>query len=218
MCQAVIVSPDVTVRERRIDEILRSSIPLFAARGYRKTSMANIADAAGVSRPALYQYFNDRADLFAAAYRLLLEESTDAALDALAAPAPLADQLDGYLQRLSGDGYATLAATEFGDELMEARHQFAAEAAANAVKRAHDGLRTHLKATPSDQATRTGALDLLTLSPVGLKQDHPTPVVYRRRLTFLAHVTARTLLRPRSNDPATGAPSTNPHRSRPPVG
>lgn len=187
----MIVSPGEIARERRIDEILRASIPLFAARGYRKTSMADIADAAGVSRPALYQYFTDRADLFAAAYRLLLEESTDAALDALAAPAPLADQLDGYLQRLSGDGYATLAATEFGDELLDARHQFAADAAVNAVKRAHGGLRAHLETTPSDQRTRAGAFDLLTLSPVGLKQDHPTPAVYRRRLSFLADVTAR---------------------------
>lgn len=217
MCQAVIVNPDATARERRIDQILRASIPLFAARGYRKTSMADIADAAGVSRPALYQYFNDRADLFAAAYRLLLEESTDAALDALVAPAPLADQLDGYLQRLSGDGYATLAATEFGDELMDARHQFAAEAAVNAVKRAHGGLRAHLKTTPSDQRTRTGAFDLLALSPVGLKQDHPTPAVYRRRLTFLAHVAARTLLWPH-NDPAAEAPDTSPHQDPPPTG
>ena len=211
------MSSATTTRERRIEEILRASIPVFAARGYRKTSMANIADAAGLSRPALYQYFTDRADLFAAAFRLLLEESADAALDALAAPAPLADQLDGYLQRLSGDGYATLAATEFGDELLEARHQFAADAAANAMKRAHGGLRAHLDATPADRPTRTAAFELLTLSTVGLKQDHPTPAAYRRRLTFLAHVTARTLLWPHDNDPATEAPVTGQRRDRPPA-
>ncbi len=114
--------------------------------------MANIAADAGVSRPALYQYFTDRSDLFGAAFRLLLEEWTDAALEALDAPAPLADQLDGYLQRLSGDAYASLATTEFGEELMEARYQFAVDAAANAIKRAHDGLRAHLKAnTRADQ-------------------------------------------------------------------
>jgi AcrR family transcriptional regulator len=195
MCQAPVVSrPDTTAREQRIDEILRASIPVFAARGYRRTSMANIADAAGVSRPALYQYFTDRADLFGAAFGLLLEESTDAALDALTTEAPLADQLDGYLQRLSGDTYASLAATEFGDELMEARHQFAADAAANAFERAHDGLRAHLRTqTDADPRTRTGTFELLTLSLAGLKQDHPTPAAYRRRLTFLAGAAARAL-------------------------
>lgn len=193
-----IVSPSGSSgRDQRIDAILRASIPVFAARGYRRTSMANIADAAGFSRPALYQYFSDRADLFAAAFRLLLEESTDAALDALTAPAPLADQLDGYLQRLSGDAYTSLAATEFGDELMEARHQFAADAAANALKRAHDGLRAHLRVnTAADRPTRTRTFELLTLSLAGLKQDHPTPATYRRRLTFLAQTAARALCDP----------------------
>lgn len=155
--------------------------------------MANIADAAGVSRPALYQYFTDRADLFAAAYVLLLEEAIDAALTALVQPVPLAAQLDGYLQRISGDGYATLAATTYGDELLEARHEFAAEAATAAVKRAHKGLCDHLKATTSDQQSQVRALEILTLSTVGLKQDQPTPTVYRRRLTFLAEAVAHSL-------------------------
>ncbi|MFZ9819225.1 MAG: helix-turn-helix domain-containing protein, partial [Ilumatobacteraceae bacterium] len=70
-CQDGEVAVTNSSRDQRIEEILRASIPLFAKRGYRKTSMANIADAAGISRPALYQYFTDRADLFAAAYVLL---------------------------------------------------------------------------------------------------------------------------------------------------
>ncbi|MGA0862668.1 MAG: helix-turn-helix domain-containing protein [Ilumatobacteraceae bacterium] len=180
-------------RDQRIEEILRASIPLFAQRGYRKTSMANIADAAGVSRPALYQYFTDRADLFAAAYVLLLEEATDAALADLALPVSLAQQLDGYLQRISGDGYARLSATRFGDELLEARHQFAAEAAEAALKRAHKGLRDHVRTTNSDQRSQDRAFEILTLSTVGLKQDQPTPAAYRRRLTFLAEAVARAL-------------------------
>lgn len=156
--------------------------------------MANIAAAAGVSRPALYQYFGDRSELFGTAFRLLLEESTDQALNALAQATSLADQLDGYLQRLSGDAYASLAETAFGDELMDARHQFAADAAADAIRRAHDGLRTHLQQHSSaDQQTRNDAFELLTLSLAGLKQDQPTPKTYRRRLTFLAQTTAHAL-------------------------
>jgi AcrR family transcriptional regulator len=183
-----------TARDRRIEDILRASIPLFAERGYWKTSMANVAEAAGMSRPALYQYFTDRSDLFAAAYVLLLEEATDAALEALAMPVPLAVQLDGYLQRISGDGYATLSATEHSDELLEARYQFAAEAAAEVIRRAHNGLRRHLKATSSDQQSQERAFELITLSPLGLKQDQPTPVAYRRRLTYLAYSVSLGLL------------------------
>lgn len=195
MWHTLIVKPsDTSATAQRVNEILRASVPVFAQRGYRQTSMANIAEAAGVSRPALYQYFTDRADLFAAAFSLLLNENTDAALDALSANVSLAHQLDGYLQRLTGDAYATLASTDHGEELMEARHQFAAEAAASAIKRANDGLRKHLQnQTNADRGTRTGVLELLTLSLAGLKQDHPTPAVYRRRLTFLAETAARAL-------------------------
>ena len=186
--------PDRTLREQRVEAILRASIPVFAERGFRRTSMANIAAAAAVSRPALYQYFTDRADLFAAAFRLLLDESTARALDALDTPGALADQLDGYLQRMSGDAYASLAATEHGDELMEARHQFAADAALHAMNRAHDGLRSHLEQhTTADEHTRTNVFELLTLTLTGLKHDHPTPAAYRRRLNFLAHTAARAL-------------------------
>ncbi|MEY3691402.1 MAG: hypothetical protein RJB57_1058 [Actinomycetota bacterium] len=182
-----------TSRDQRIHDILRASILVFAERGYRKTSMANVAEAAGISRPALYQYFTDRSDLFAAAYVLLLEEAADAALVALTLPVSPAAQLDGYLQRISGDGYAKLAATKYGDELLEARHEFAAEAATAAVKRAHKGLRDHLRETTFDQQSLDRALEILTLSTVGLKQDKPTPTVYRRRLTFLAEAVAQAL-------------------------
>ena len=47
-------------------------------------------------------------------------------------PAPLIDQLDGFLQRLSGDAYEQLAATSHGDELM-GKHEFAADIAASTV-------------------------------------------------------------------------------------
>lgn len=180
-------------RDERAESILRASVPVFASLGYRGASMSKIADAAGVSRPALYQYFRDRSDLFAAAFRLLLEEATDEALRALGASRDLDEQLDGYLQRLSGDAYEALASAPCGDELLEAKHQFAADAATAAVSRAHDGLRTHLR----DHGVSTNACDqtfeLLTLAPVGLKQDRPSPTTYRRRLRYLAQAAAATL-------------------------
>ena len=159
--------------------------------------MAKVADAAGISRPALYQYFADRSDLFTAAFSLLLEEHTDAALEALSGDVPLVDQLDGYLQRLYGDPYAAMATLQHGEEFMEAHHQFLTAAAENAKRRAHDGLRSHLRAnTRADRRTRTGVLELLTLSIIGLKQDQPSPSAFRRRLTFIAETAARALSAP----------------------
>lgn len=188
---------DSDATKQRIERILRAAVPVFAEYGYRRTSMAKVADAAGISRPALYQYFTDRSDLFTASFSLLLEEHTDAALGALSTAVPLVDQLNGFLQRLYGDPYEAMAALQHGEEFIEAHHQFLTEAAKNAKKRAHEGLRRHLQTnTNADRRTRTGMLELLTLSIAGLKQDQPSPSAFRRRLTFIAETAARALSAP----------------------
>jgi len=73
-----------------------------------------------------------------------------------------------------------LASTAFGDELMEARHEFATDVAAAAGERALRGIRAfvdqHCAASARDAA---GVLELLTLAPTGLKGDGPSPVTYR---------------------------------------
>jgi AcrR family transcriptional regulator len=46
--------------------ILRAAAELFARDGYQRTTVADVAAAAGVSLGTVYQYFRDRADLVAA--------------------------------------------------------------------------------------------------------------------------------------------------------
>ncbi len=115
MCQAGAVSDTVAVapseRDQRIDLIRRAAIPVFAAQGYRGTSMADLARAAGVSRPALYQYFENRSDIFRAAFDAVFSDAADGALAALERPGSVADRLDGFLQRGSGDLFEALAET-----------------------------------------------------------------------------------------------------------
>jgi AcrR family transcriptional regulator len=50
--------------DTRRERILETALQFFAEHGYG-ASMADLADAAGVSRPALYHYFPAKADLFA---------------------------------------------------------------------------------------------------------------------------------------------------------
>jgi len=47
-------------------EILRAALKRFAAGGYAATSVRQIVDDAHVSKPTLYYYFTDKADLFQA--------------------------------------------------------------------------------------------------------------------------------------------------------
>ena len=180
-----------TKREERIDHILRSAIPVFAQRGYRRTSMQLLAEASGISRPALYQYFADRSELFLSAFQLLLDENTDAALNALVVNRSLESQLDGYLQHLAGDPYTTLSSSEFGDELMEVKGKLGGVTVMTAIGRAAQGLHDHLvKIHNVDTETAGHAVDIVTLAVSGLKQDRPSVETFRERLTFLARSTA----------------------------
>lgn len=55
--------------ERR-EQLLEVSVAVFAREGYHNTSMNDVADAAGVTKPVLYQHFASKREL----YRELLGE------------------------------------------------------------------------------------------------------------------------------------------------
>jgi AcrR family transcriptional regulator len=59
----------LTASARR-EQILSVALEAFAAHGYHNTSMNDVAEAAGVTKPVLYQHFDSKRDL----YRALLDE------------------------------------------------------------------------------------------------------------------------------------------------
>jgi len=64
----------------RRDQILDVAVQVFAHRGYHGTSMNDVADAAGVTKPVLYQHFDSKQDLYLA----LLDDVGRRMLDAIA--------------------------------------------------------------------------------------------------------------------------------------
>jgi len=49
--------------ERR-EQLLRTAVTVFAEHGYHATSMNDVAEAAGVTKPVLYQHFSSKRQLF----------------------------------------------------------------------------------------------------------------------------------------------------------
>src|SRR3954452_4273890 len=49
---------------RRRNQLLDVALQVFAARGYHATSMNDIAEAAGVTKPVLYQHFRSKRELY----------------------------------------------------------------------------------------------------------------------------------------------------------
>jgi AcrR family transcriptional regulator len=168
-----------------------AAIAQFSERGFSATSMANIADAAGMSRPALYQYFRNKGDIYASAFVALFNDHVDLALAALDSDGTNAQRLDGFLQRFEGDLWEQMAASEHSEEIMSAKSADTAEEIQHVVMRLRTGLAAFLaKQAPgrsqAASARRAEWAEVLELSPKGFKYDTPVVAIYRRRLTALA--------------------------------
>lgn len=165
--------------------ILDAALAAFSTYGVAKTTMADIAKAAEVSRPALYQYFDDKEDILVAVLVRVMGTAADNAIAELAVPGPLESQLDGFLQRWFGDLVAQLRTTTHGIDLVEIKTGRAKPAADRINQKVRSAVSRHLKEAGAPQL-----LDILLLSPVGLKSDTPSTAAYRRRLTALASALA----------------------------
>ncbi|MDX3187401.1 TetR/AcrR family transcriptional regulator [Streptomyces sp. MN03-5084-2B] len=74
---------------------------LFRARGFPGVSIKDIADAAGVTGPALYRHFADKQAILAYVVLSGFEDLEAATAEALSDSVPLADQLEVLLGRLA---------------------------------------------------------------------------------------------------------------------
>jgi len=71
--EAVSSRPTRLPRDQRRLQLLEAASKVFASKGYHAAAMDEIADAAGVSKPVLYQHFPSKLDLYLA----LLDQSCD---------------------------------------------------------------------------------------------------------------------------------------------
>lgn len=67
--------------ERR-EQLLAVALDVFAGEGYHQTSMNQIAEAAGITKPVLYQHFASKRELYLA----LIEEAGERLLHIITAP------------------------------------------------------------------------------------------------------------------------------------
>lgn len=152
--------------------------------------MAMIAEAVGMSRPALYQYFDNREDVFRAVIADAYDAAADRALAALQEHEHLASALYVFLQRAHADGYHQLSMLKHRDEILEASGSIASAEAAAGITRMHAGLRARLLATRASRDLVERVVILLALAPGGLKSDEPDSSTLRERLRDLAEAAA----------------------------
>lgn len=107
--------------------ILNAALDVFATYGFRRTSMDDIAKAAGVSRPTLYQGFANKQEI----YRGLIEAhighiSTELSY-LIGQDKPLDALLRGMFETAILDPHRILDGTQHGEELLGMKTEIAAD-------------------------------------------------------------------------------------------
>ena len=87
----------VSVSEARLERVLDAAYQCFTRHGVRKTTMDDIAAAAGMSRPALYQYVRNKEDAFRRLAARIFDRALARAREAAAGEGTLTQRLDRIL-------------------------------------------------------------------------------------------------------------------------
>jgi len=68
------MAPRIVDKDKKRREILRSALTVFGQRGIHDFKMIQIAEAAGVGKGTLYEYFPSKADVVIGSFELLFED------------------------------------------------------------------------------------------------------------------------------------------------
>jgi AcrR family transcriptional regulator len=86
---------EADVRER----IFASALRHFSQKGYAATSLREVSDDAGTTKPMIYYYFGSKEGLYAGIVRQILEEMAETIRARLPAEAPVTLQVLAYCER-----------------------------------------------------------------------------------------------------------------------
>jgi AcrR family transcriptional regulator len=99
--------------------VLGAAWDCFAAYGFRKTSMQDIATMAGMSRPALYLHFRNKDDIFRALVTVVYDLAEQQIAEALMSTGSVADILAAALKAQSQTVMEAMLVSPHASELME---------------------------------------------------------------------------------------------------
>jgi AcrR family transcriptional regulator len=80
-------------RDQRRAQLLEAANEVFTTKGYHAAAMDDIADAAGVSKPVLYQHFPSKLDLYLALLDISCDRLVDVVREALDSTEDNADRV-----------------------------------------------------------------------------------------------------------------------------
>jgi len=75
------MAPKIVNREEKQRQILGAAMSVFARYGYQRASIEQIAEAAGIAKGSLYQYFKNKEELFFMLFEFSAEQAMQAVIE-----------------------------------------------------------------------------------------------------------------------------------------
>lgn len=108
-------------QDAKLQIILQAAFDTFAKYGVKRTSMADIAERAGMSRAALYLHFKNKNDILQSLIAGYYQKSCTDVAQALSRGGALSDQITAGFQAQSGAAFRALLDSPHGAEIMDAK-------------------------------------------------------------------------------------------------
>jgi AcrR family transcriptional regulator len=177
-------TPHVSGPDDRRTAVVRAALAAFSRYGFRKASMADIATAAGCSRPLLYTLFASKAAVFRALAEQLLGDTVTAAQRAWPAGVPVAEGLAAAILAKDLPLHRLLAATPHAGEILAEAEAQLGDLHAVASARFAKLLSTRLAVAGDPEPAATARL--VTHAATGLKHAGLADALYQADVRRLA--------------------------------
>jgi AcrR family transcriptional regulator len=170
--------------------VYEAAAKVFARYGFKRTTMNDVAQAAGISRPALYLMFDNKEHLFHELAAFRLDQAIEKASSVLASKANVQDRFIDALLDYEKIYYEPVMNSPHGEELMDINQSLATDMTKEGYTRLVTTLATALR-----EAEAAGEVDfansplkpkpfveLLLASITGIKKKVSTTAEFRKKI------------------------------------
>lgn len=175
----------------RLEAVFEAAASVFAQYGFRRTSMSDIAGAAGLSRAALYLMFANKEDLFRQLANHRQAEAIDQAVGELASDGTVAARVTNAVLAYERIYYEPVAGSPHGVEFLELNRSVASADMAQGRARLLSHLADAIEAAASRGEARLPAdgmpiaqfVDLMMHAVNGMKGVASSIDDFRQKIT-----------------------------------
>ncbi|MDB6079856.1 MAG: bacterial regulatory s, tetR family protein, partial [Akkermansiaceae bacterium] len=160
--------------DEKAERVLAAALPVFMRYGYKRTTMGDIAESAGISRPALYLIFPSKEEIFSAGLAQVFAGKVVEIRAGLGSRGTLMEKLLFALEIWCVQPFEMILASPDARDLLESGYAFAAEVVQGAFAEFEtvlvELLGPAVKAQSGVKLPAARIAHILTTAPVGFKQ------------------------------------------------